>query len=322
VVTDSEAVEAVSEILGRVSPSGTSVEPGFDLVEEGLAARVDPALPVTVRAFVPARPAAVAERAAVAVEEALGHLRAFNLRPIGELTTRTILDADWADAWKRHFPVLRVGRRTVIRPTWRRHERLPGDVVVVLDPGRAFGTGLHPTTQLCLAAIEDAADQGRLAGARVLDLGCGSGILAIGAVRHGAASALGLDIDPIAVAATQSNAARNRVGARVSARLGGLPSGEPPYDLVVANLIASLLVQLAPGMAAELRPGGRLVASGIFVDREREVAEELERAGFVVEARRADGDWVALLAIRSVDDARPDTAGARIHPDPPQPPPA
>ena len=161
VEADVEAVEAVSEILGRAAPGGTSVEPAFELIDEGLGARLDPTRPAIVRAYLPARDRAAADRAAADVAEALGHLQAFGLRPIGELRIRVVDEADWAEAWKAYFPVLRVGRRLVIRPTWRRHRREPGDVVLALDPGMAFGTGLHPTTRLCLAGTEALADRGR-----------------------------------------------------------------------------------------------------------------------------------------------------------------
>ena len=298
VEADLEAVETVSEILGRVASGGTTVEPAFDLVEEGLGARIDPTRPAVVRGYVPARDPGQAEAAAAEVAEALGHLQAFGLRSIGDLRTRIVLEEDWADAWKAYFPVLRVGRRLVIRPTWRRHRRAPDDVVVAMDPGMAFGTGLHPTTRLCLAALEPLADDGTLAGARVLDVGCGSGILAIAAVRLGAADAFGVDTDPIAIEATASNARRNRLGRRVSARVGSLPSGEPPFDVVLANLIAGVLVPLAPALHDELRPGGTLVASGIFIDREDEVRGAFEAAGMSVEDRTAEGDWVALRARR------------------------
>jgi ribosomal protein L11 methyltransferase len=295
---DVEAVEAVSEILGRVATGGTTVEPAFDLVEEGLGARVDPSRPAIVRGYVPADDPAASEAATVQVGEALGHLQAFGLRTIGELRTRVVRDEDWADAWKAYFPVLRVGRRVVIRPTWRRHRARTGDVVVAMDPGMAFGTGLHPTTRLCLAGLEPLADDGRLAEARVLDVGCGSGVLAIAAVLLGAASASGVDIDPIAIEATEANAARNDLTGRVTARVGSLPSGEPPFDVVLANLIAGVLVPLAPALRDEMRPGGTLLASGIFIDREAEVRTAFESIGLVVGERTAEGDWVALRADR------------------------
>lgn len=302
---DNEAVEAISEILGRVAPGGTSVEPAFELIEEGLAARPDLSAPVTVRAYLPARDGAAAEAAVAEVDEALGHLRAFDLRPIGELETRVVHEADWADAWKAHFPVLRIGERIVIRPTWRRHRRVPGDVVIAMDPGMAFGTGLHPTTRLCLQALEDAAARGVLGrggaadgAARVLDVGCGSGVLAIAALKLGAAEAFGVDTDPIAIEATDANARRNGVARRLASRVGPLPSGRPAFDVVLANLIASLLVRIAGELRDEVRVGGTLIASGIFIDREPEVRAAIAAVGLDVTRRLGEGDWVALEAVR------------------------
>jgi len=298
VEADLEAVEAVSEILGRVASGGTTVEPAFDLVDEGLGARVDPARPAVVRGYVPARDASAAEAAAADTAEALGHLQAFGLRTIGELRTRIVHEEDWAEAWKAYFPVLRVGRRLVIRPTWRRHRREPADVVLALDPGMAFGTGLHPTTRLCLAALEVLADRGEVEGARVLDVGCGSGILAIAALKLGATDAYGVDTDPIAIESTLANARRNRLMRRIQARVGSLPSEQPPFDLVLANLIAGVLVLLAAALRDELRPGGTLLASGIFIDREAEVAAAFEAAGLSIRERSVEGEWVALTAVR------------------------
>ena len=142
------------------------------------------------------------------------------------------------------------------------------------------------------------ADDVRLDGARVLDVGCGSGILAIAALKLGAAAALGVDTDPIALEATLANGRRNRLGRRLHAREGSLPSGGPPVDVVLANLIAGVLVPLAPALHAELRPGGTLLASGIFVDREADVAAAFDAAGLAVAGRSAEGDWVALEAVR------------------------
>ena len=296
VEADPEAVEAVSEILGRVATGGTTVEPAFDLVDEGLGARIDPTRPAVVRGYVPAD---AADGAAAQVAEALGHLQAFGLRQIGELRTRIVEEADWADAWKAYFPVMRVGRRLVIRPTWRDHTPAPDDVVLALDPGMAFGTGLHPTTRLCLAALEPLADDGRLDGAHVLDVGCGSGILAIAALRLGASDALGVDTDPIAVEATADNAHRNGLGRRLVVRQGSLPSGEGPFDVVLANLVAGVLVPLAPLLRDELQPDGTLVASGIFADREAEVTDAFAAEGLVAGTRTSEGDWVALEVRRT-----------------------
>ena len=301
VAADHEAVEAVSEILSRAAPGGTSVEPAFELIEEGLAASVDFARPAMVRAHLPILdPAAI--RAAVArADRELGHLQAFGMRPIGVLTAAVVLESDWANAWKAHFPVLRIGRRIVIRPTWRRHRRGPDDVVLALDPGMAFGTGLHPTTRLCLAALESIGDRGLLGHggvdggrARVLDVGSGSGILSIAAAKLGAGHVLAVDVDPIAVEASTSNARRNRLARVIQAREGSSPTGEGPFDVVLANLIASLLITLADGLVEDLRPGGTLVASGIFLTREARVVEAFETRALGLVARWTEGDWVAL----------------------------
>ena len=305
VAADHEAVEAVSEILARAAPGGTSVEPAFELVDEGLGARVDFARPAMVRAHLPVLDVAAIRTAVARVDRDLGHLQAFGMRPIGDLAAAIVLEADWANAWKAHFPVLRIGRRIVIRPTWRRHRRQPDDVVLALDPGMAFGTGLHPTTRLCLAALESIADRGLLGrrgadggadggAARVLDVGSGSGILSIAAAKLGAASVLAVDVDPIAVEASAANARRNRLSRLVNAREGSAPSGEGPFDVVLANLIASLLITLADGLVADLRPGGTLIASGIFVTREEAVVEAFAARGLQVASRWAEGDWVAL----------------------------
>jgi ribosomal protein L11 methyltransferase len=296
VEADTEAVEAVSEILARVAPAGISVEPGFDLVEDGLGARIDANRPATIRAYVPARDQAAADRAVATVTDALGHLQAFGLRPIGDLRTTVVDEANWAEAWKVHFHVLRIGRRLVIKPSWRRHAREGDEVVIDLDPGMAFGTGLHPTTRLCLEALEARADRAPLG--RVLDAGCGSGILSIAAVKLGATRAVGVDIDPIAIEATLANARHNRVGKRVRAMEGSVPTGEGPFDCVLANLIAGLLVELADGLAAEVISGGTLIASGIFIDREDEVRRALEGAGLAILGRRQETDWVALETVR------------------------
>ena len=307
VTCDTEAVEAVSEILSRVAPGGVSVEPGYQLTDEGLGAVVDAGRPATVRAYLPARDPRAVREAVAAADRALGHLSAFGLREIGALVTALVHDSDWASAWKRHVRVMRIGRRIVIRPTWRRHRRAPGDVVIAMDPGMAFGTGLHPTTRLCLAGIERWADDGLLSRgaaadghARLLDVGCGSGVLSIAAGLLGAGELVGVDTDPIAIEATLANAGRNRLRRRVRAWQGTVPTGAAPFDLVAANLIASVLVALAPRLRDELRPGGRLLASGIFVDREGDVRSALAAAGLAILRREAEGDWVALDAERPV----------------------
>ena len=275
------------------------MEPAFTLVDEGLGAQVDVTRPAIVRAALPLTDDAGVRAAVDRAERELGHLQAFGLRPIGELTARVVHEADWANAWKAHFPVLRIGRRIVIRPTWRRHRRSADDVVLALDPGMAFGTGLHPTTRLCLAALEGFAERGALtASTRVLDVGSGSGILAIAAALLGAREVLAVDVDPIAVQASRENARRNRLARVITAREGSVPTGGSPFELVLANLIAGLLVTLADPLVDEVRPGGTLLASGIFHDREAQVVEAFESRGLDLTKRWAEGDWVALELTR------------------------
>ena len=144
---DQEAVEAVSEILSRAATGGVSVEQPFTTEQEGLAASPILDAPVTIRAYLPALDMTAAEAAIAVARERLGHLTAFDLRPIGQLQVREVHEEDWASAWKEHFPVMRLGQHIVIKPTWRDYERAADDVIIALDPGMAFGTGLHPTTQ-------------------------------------------------------------------------------------------------------------------------------------------------------------------------------
>ncbi len=180
VEADVEAVEAVSEILGRVA-EGTAVQPTRlvrDPADE-LVAREDLTAPFVVTAHVADGPDA--RDAVDATERALWHLQAFGLRPVGPLQVRAVDDVDWADAWKRHYVPQRIGR-VVIVPSWLAHEAGPDDAVVTLDPGMAFGTGLHPTTRACLELLQQLSPMP----ARVLDVGIGSGILALAALRIGA----------------------------------------------------------------------------------------------------------------------------------------
>jgi ribosomal protein L11 methyltransferase len=274
-----------------------SVEAPFIPEQEGLAARIDTKRPAIVRGYISAIDQTAADAAINQVRAALGHLQAFELRPIGELTTRVVHEEDWAEAWKAHFPVMRVGSRFVIRPTWREYTPQPNDVVLNLDPGMAFGTGLHPTTRLCLAGIEAWGDTSLMSDARVLDVGTGSGILAIAAVLMGASRVVAIDIDPLSIETTKANAEINGVDSLINAHVGSLPLPEPAqFHLVVANLISGLLIELAEELAKTVWPGGRLLAGGIYKDRESEVQSAFESAGLRVIGRRTDEDWVALEA--------------------------
>ena len=289
VETDVEAVEAVSEILGRVA-AGTAVYP-VRLIRDPndeLAAREDPAAGYVVTAHLPDADGADAQ--VEETERALWHLQAFGLRPVGALRVRPVEDTDWAERWREHYVPQRVGRVVVV-PSWVDEPIAAGEVAIILDPGMAFGTGLHPTTRGCLLLLQTVSPMP----ADVLDVGCGSGILAIAALRLGARGALAIDTDELAVAATRANAERNGVASLLDARHGSLPAdADPRYPLVLANLVAAVLVDLAPRLAAHLAPEGTLIASGIIEPRAAEVVTAMAAASLVVEERVDDGEWVSL----------------------------
>ena len=294
VTCDNEAIEAVSEILGRVS-QGSAVRPTRlirDPADE-LSAREDPSAPYEITAHIPeddAAPAAVG-----ATERALWHLQAFGLRPVSELRVRTVDDADWSDAWKEGYVPQRIGRVVVV-PSWLDEPIGPDEVALRLDPGMAFGTGLHPTTRGCLTLLQTISPMPPV----VLDVGSGSGILALAALRLGAEQAVCYDTDPLAVEATLANARANDLADHVTAQLGSLPTTltDDPFQLVLANLVAAVLIELAESLAAHTAAGGTLLASGIIEGRTDEVVAAIADAGLLVEQRLADGEWVSLRARR------------------------
>jgi ribosomal protein L11 methyltransferase len=306
-----ELVEPVSELLSRYGYNGgVALDEPFVTDDETMAYRKDVARPVVLRTYLLNDPRAEAQRQRIA--EGLWALGM--IRPLGELQVRAVADEDWANAWKQHYTVLRVGKRSVIVPSWLEHDPRPDDIVLRLDPGMAFGTGTHPTTQLCIELLE----QHLRPGACVLDLGCGSGILAIAAAKLGAAQVLALDTDPIAISATRENVARNDVAPLVRAEVGSLGAGlrlghwlgwqgqaQPleaasgSFDLIVANIIARVLAALASDLAGALTPGGTLISSGIILEREAELREAFEVAGLRLLERRQDGEWVALVHERA-----------------------
>lgn len=298
VTCDNEAIEAVSEIFGRVG-QGSAVRPTRLIRDAGdeLSVREDPSAPYEITAHIPEDEAAPA--AVEATERALWHLQAFGLRPVGELQVRSVDEADWTDAWKASYVPQRIGR-VVIVPSWLDEPLGPDEVALYLDPGMAFGTGLHPTTRGCLTLLQAISPMPPV----VLDVGCGSGILALAALRLGADRAVCCDTDPLAVGATLANAAANGLADRVTAELGSLPpkpAGEP-YPLVLANLVAAVLIDLAEALAAHTAPRGTLLAGGIIETRAEEVLVKLCAAGFELKSRLDDGEWVSLQVRRGLKE--------------------
>ena len=293
VEADVEAVEAVSEIFGRLG-QGSVVEP-LELVADGAdeqALRPDPAAGYRVTAWIPDD--AEAPDAIDRTRRALGHLRAFDLRPMSQLSVTTTDDAAWATAWRDGYEPIRTGRLTIV-PSWLEAPK-GSDLVIRLDPGMAFGTGLHPTTRACLELLQTADPMPTA----VLDVGTGSGILALAALRLGASRAVGYDTDQLAVEASTANARANDLGDRFGAQHGTLPElAAELFPLVVANLVAAQLVELAPRLAAHTAPGGTLIASGIIESRSDEVEAALTVAGYEVVDWITEGDWVTVRLVRT-----------------------
>jgi ribosomal protein L11 methyltransferase len=274
-----EAVEAVSEILSRVGYNGIAVELPL---ERGRGADH------TVKAYVVEDADAFAKVSDV--RDALGHLQAFGLGPIGELIARRVDDKDWLESWKADFVPLRVGA-FLVRPSWSK--AAGGDAVeIVLDPGMAFGTGLHPTTQQCLEALSTLPLEGRSA----LDVGTGSGILAIAAAKRGASPVVAVDTDALAVDAARDNAVHNGVAIPVGE--GSAADVPGRFDVVVANIVSPVIQRIAPHLAARLAGGGTLLVAGISAPAERATREALAHVHLEVIDRTVRDDWVALALRR------------------------
>jgi ribosomal protein L11 methyltransferase len=291
VTCDSEAVEPVSELFASHGfNQGVVVEEAFTQDPDGDNFAVDPTRPVVVRTFLNA--ADVAPETIEEIRRALWHLG--RLRSISDLQVTEREEEDWANAWKAHYSVHRVGRRVLVKAPWHDYDPAPDEIVVELDPGMAFGTGLHPSTQLAMIAIEDELRPRD----RVLDVGTGSGVLAIAAAILGASAVNGVDIEPVAVRSARENAERNGVGAVVRIEQGSVGDGQPfqsEYDLVVANIIARILIELAPGLAKAVRAGGTLILGGIIDVKVAAVRSAFDGVGLMLVRREEREDWVSLV---------------------------
>ena len=286
-----EFVEPLSQIFYRYGQGGIAVEEdgGFN-PDEGERPR--PGL-VTLKTYLPIDATTDERRAHID----LGVRLVAHLGEISPLHDRVLEEEEWRDGWKRHFRPLHIGRKLVISPTWRRYRPKPSDLVIRLDPGMAFGTGHHPTTRMCLELLEESVEPEM----DVLDVGCGSGILSIAAARLGARRVLGLDVDPTAADVAVENVRRNRVAGRVRVEPGTLPHPDvtpAEFDLAVANISAKVVREMAADLVAAVRPGGRLIASGVLEESRSGVEQALTDAGGRVERAVSDGDWVTLAVAK------------------------
>lgn len=291
-----ETAEAVADVLARFAPEGVALE-ATRLETSPETDETRPTGDVLVRAYLAVDADLDARRQQL--EEALWHLG--QILPLPQPAYRPIVETNWSESWKVNFHPLRLGRRLMIVPAWLNPPLQPDDVAIRLDPGMAFGTGTHPTTQLCLLAIERYLPPG----APVLDLGTGSGILSIAAAKLGAGPILAVDIDDEAVRVAGENTAANGVAERIQvaqASLAEVLAGQfgPQWrgvPLVVANILARVIILLlGQGLADTVAPGGRLIVSGILDTQAADVHAALVDAGLTVLAQEQIDDWVALIA--------------------------
>ena len=225
------------------------------------------------------------------LQTALAQMPSFGFADITtDLTLRYVEEADWANAWKAFYKPIHLGRHLVVTPPWETPELGPSDIPIVLDPGMAFGTGSHPTTQLCLTALEDYVQKGQ----SVADVGTGSGILAIAAAKLGASPIIANDIDPLAVKIAIENADINGVSIEFGE---AFPLGQ--YQLVVANILADVIIGFAEAFQAIVKPGGILIVSGIIDTRESDVRFAVEACDFAPLETRRQAEWVALIFRRN-----------------------
>ena len=287
--TPSEFVEPLTQVFTEHGEGGVAIElPAGHNPDEGEEAPIPER--VTVTTYIPHDNRLEGRYARI---DTAVRLVAY-VGDVSELRVRVVEEEEWQEAWKDHFHVLRVGTRTVIVPTWRTYEPRENDVVITIDPGMAFGTGHHPTTRMCLELLEMHVAPGD----RVLDLGCGSGILSIAAAKLGASNVLGLEIDPTAASVAERNVSENGVQDTVRTDEATLPhprAAADGYDLLVANVSVKVITELAEHIVRVVRSGGTLIFSGILDKQRTEVIERMVGLGVQFEDGLVDADWVALV---------------------------
>jgi ribosomal protein L11 methyltransferase len=290
VEADHEAVEPIVELFSQYGYNhGVAIEEPFTQDPDGDNLAVDLSKPVIVRTFVLAD--SYTTEVAEGIEKALWALG--QMREIGTLEIVGHRAVDWEEAWKKHFEPVQVTRGLLIAPPWHDTPDRPDCLVITLDPGMAFGTGTHPTTRLCLEALE-AMD---LTGKEVLDAGTGTGILAIAGARLGASRVDAVDIDAIAVEQAARNVESNGVGERIAVWHDSLdqPLGSRRYDVVIANIISRILIEIRPALIEALRPDGLLLLSGIIDAREDLVIDAYSTSGLERVDRKSMGDWISHI---------------------------
>ncbi len=313
-----QGVEAVSELLMRNGISGISVddpddlqdilnkknEYGWDYIEDEVRNR--PRTEPVVSAYL--EDSEDGRQLLQSLKLQIMNLKSLELEgkfgeeaDLGRLyaESRIVDDADWKDNWKEFFKPSRITDRLVVKPTWEEYEPGDSELVIEIDPGMAFGTGTHETTRLCMKLMEKYM-QRQDGSLKILDVGCGSGILSIGAALLGADEVLGVEIDPDAVEVAKENVAANHQEDRVKVIEGDLTKGVSfTADLIVANLMADLVRMLAGSCGKHLEDGGVFISSGILLEQKDRTCEAIQEAGFEILEIAEDGEWCAIAAEKS-----------------------
>jgi ribosomal protein L11 methyltransferase len=289
---DGELAESVADVLARFAPNGVMTEQGVkfnDEEDEGTATG-----PITVRAYLEVNDQL--EETRQKLEESLYYLGM--IKPVPTPAYKQIADQNWMEAWKQHYKPILIGQRLLILPAWLESPE-PKRIPIKIDPGMAFGTGTHPTTQLCLELMEVSTDHRPLT--TVIDVGCGSGILSIAALKLGASKVLGVDIDIESVKNSRENADTNGVGEELLLGQGSVTevlSGSFQFKsapLVVANILGPILIRLFDaGLADLIEPNGEIILSGILDHQAESVIAAGEAKGLKRNDQRQIGDWVAI----------------------------
>ena len=296
-----ELAEAVADVLARFAYSGVMMEQGVKYMNDEDAGT--PTGPITVRAYLEVDDQL--EETRQKLEESLYYLGM--IQPLPAASYKEIADQNWMEAWKQHYNPILVGKSLVIVPAWMESPE-PDRIAIKIDPGMAFGTGTHPTTQLCLELMEMAMLEIRNSNIdfRVIDVGCGSGILSIAAIKLGAAGALGVDIDPGSIVNARENANTNQIGDELILDVSSVQEildGKFAFrkaPLVVANILAPVIIRLFnAGLVDLIEDEGVIVLSGILQEQAPGVIEAGQAKGLKMIERRQMGDWVALTMNRS-----------------------
>ena len=298
--------DEVSDVLMEAGASGTMIEDRADIPDpskpHGIWEIIDPKLldsmpeDVLVHAWfeenasLPSLLETISGRLA-ALKETVGDFGSLRLE------TRSVNDKAWSDVWKKYFKPFYAGSHLVVKPTWEPFDPKPDDLVIEIDPGMAFGSGTHETTGMCLALLEEIISGDE----EIIDVGTGSGILAIGAALLGAGHVLAIDIDPDAVKVAKENVQKNHVENKVSVQQGNLLDRVSDVcDICVANIISDVIISFAAPLMAHIRPGGLFLCSGIVSQRSDEVETALRSAGYEILRKETRGEWTAFLSRRNV----------------------